>query len=369
MRIGLFIDTLNLGGAETMLLDLAKTLSDHKQTPVILHFGNTYIEKFSMQHKLESHIVPNHKDYKKIYRLPLFILKTASFLKKLNLHCIHSHLYGPITAMAPTAAIAKITHIGTLHDTHMIEDSPNRIWGIYLAAKLGTKLIAVSNPMRQFYIDTGKVANHTISYIANFSPETSATVPRELMRDKLGLNKEDIMVMSVGRLVHLKRFDLLIDAIDLLPKNIKVYIAGDGPCKDSLQQKSQSKTNANNIIFLNERNDIDNLLNAADIFALTSDTEGMSRSILEALSASLPVVATNVGGNIDLVKNDINGYVVPTNNSQAIANAITTISSSQSLRDSMSLNSHKLASDQFNRLNFLSKHINLYTKGTLEQGQ
>lgn len=365
MRIGLFIDTFNLGGAETMLLDIAGLLETNGHTPILLHFGNPYLDEYARKHGLEQHIVPNHKAYKKTLTLPLFAIKTVSFLKKLNLDCLHTHLFGSITGMAVPARLAGIQHVGTLHDVYTIEESPKRINLLKMATAFGTKLIAVSSPMRRFYQERGSFKADQLTFIANFVPGYTHTHARADVRSSLGVSDTDFVIFSVGRLVQLKRFDLVINAAKICnknspDKNIKIFIAGGGELEQPLKQLIAETKTENTVTLLGERDDVPRLLSAADAFVLASDTEGMSRSILEAMAASLPIIATDVGGNSDLVVPNKNGYLVAANNAAALAETFGAIASNKELCKTFAATSKHFAISKFGAEQFLAQHLANY---------
>ncbi|MDO6424862.1 glycosyltransferase [Saccharophagus degradans] len=365
MRIGLFIDTFNLGGAETMLLDIAGLLKASGHTPILLHFGNPYLNEYAAKHGLENYVVPNHKAYKKTLTLPIFAFKTISFLKKLQLDCLHTHLFGSITGMAVPAKLAGIRHVGTLHDVYTIEEAPKRINLLKMAVAFGTKLIAVSSPMRNFYQARGNFKPESLTFVANFVPAYAHSGDRAEVRAELGVNEQDFVIFSVGRLVSLKRFDLIIDAAKICKqthsdKNIKIFIAGGGELEQPLKQQIAQTQTQGVVTLLGERNDIPKLLSAADTFVLASDTEGMSRSILEAMAAELPIIATDVGGNSDLVVPDQNGYLVPPNNASALAEKFGFLAGEQEICNKFSTCSKQFAISKFGAEQFLAQHLANY---------
>lgn len=365
MRIGLFIDTFNLGGAETMVLDIADVLKRAGHTPILLHFGNDYLTDYANREKLEHHLVPNHKDYKKTVRLPLFAAKTISFLKSLKLDCLHSHLFGSITGMAVPARLAGVRHVGTLHDVYTIEEAPNRIKLLKVAEWCGTHLIAVSSSMRAFYKQRGNFKDKNLSFVANFVPVFTSVDARASMRNALNLTDEDFAFVSVGRLVQLKRFDLVIQAVKkvkmLRPDSkLKVCIVGGGELKAELKDLLTATHTEKDIQLLGERNDVADILSAADAFVLASDTEGMSRSILEAMSAGLPIVATDVGGNSDLVKQGENGFLVPADNAEALAKKFIELETNPDLRKTFAEKSKTYSISTFGESEFLTRHVAIY---------
>lgn len=362
MRIGLIIDTFNLGGAETMVFETARLLKQHGETPVLLHFGSQYIIDFAAKNAIEQQLIPNRKLYKKTLLLPLFALKTARFIQSLKLDCLHSHLFGPIIAFAPLAWLIGLPHIGTLHDEYMIEEAPKRIWLIKLARAFKTQLVAVSKPMMAFYNNAAKFKPGAVIYIPNFSPPNDHLSQKQQVRKALKLNDNDVAIFSVGRLVELKRFNILIEAISRLKQHpqIKAFIVGNGPEQKKLEALIAKYNIASQVSLLGERSDVTKLLSAADIFTLTSETEGMSKSILEALAAGLPVIATNVGGNKDLVLNDHNGCLLADHTPETLSAQILALAENAALRETMGKNSLQLIRQEYNPELFLQRHLEIY---------
>ena len=101
-----------------------------------------------------------------------------------------------------------------------------------------------------------------------------------------------------------------------------MFIAGEGSQYDSLVEMVENSDLGQRAIFLGLRNDIPDLLNGCDAVVISSLWEGMPNTILEALAAGKPVVATDVGGVTELVKNGINGFVVPPSNPDKLAEAM-----------------------------------------------
>ena len=364
MRIGLVIDTDGIGGAETMVFETAHLLKENGDEPVLIHFGSSYVETFAQKHEIENYIIPNRTYYKKTILLPIFAIKLRSFLRSLQLDCLHTHLFGPIVAFAMAARFVRLPHVGTLHDIYMIEEAPRRILLLKLASLLKTHLIAVSQPMKEFYEKMADFTTNPITYIPNCTPRNQHLNNRTEIRRQLQLSKEDIAIISVGRLVSLKHFEILIQAMSLFAdqNNVFAYIAGDGPERNSLKSLASRLGIDSRVIFLGERDDIPQLLAASDIFTLTSETEGMSRSILEALAASLPVIATNVGGNCDLVSDGDNGILMADDKPSTLYYDICHLTESKTIRNAMGRYSLERAEKEFNPELFLKRHISAYER-------
>lgn len=369
MRIGLIIDTFNIGGAETMVFETAKLLKTGGHTPVLLHFGSDYVTEFCIEENIEHHLIPNRRFYKKTVLLPFFALKTRSFIKSLKLDCLHAHLFGPIVAFAPLAWMRKLAFVGTLHDEYMVKDAPHRVMLLKIALMFKARLVTVSKPMKAFYVNVLNCKSEKITYIPNCTQLNENLKNKQTIRETLGLEEQDIAIMTVGRLVQLKRVDILIDALAGLNNRlaIKAFIVGGGPEQDKLKHQITNLGLDDTINMLGERADVEELLAAADIFTLTSETEGMSKSILEALAANLPVVATNVGGNKDLVIHEKNGYILENHVPASLTQHLEMLIQDAELRRNMGEESCKLVESEYNPEIFLNRHIDIY-KQTIEKG-
>jgi glycosyltransferase involved in cell wall biosynthesis len=142
-------------------------------------------------------------------------------------------------------------------------------------------------------------------------------------------------VVFVGRLAPIKRLDLLLGAIALARRNhpdISVAIVGDGPLRAPLERMASDLGLAANVVFEGHRSDVSNVLAEARIFVLTSDTEGVSLSVMEALACGVPAVVSNVGDLADIVVDGQNGFLVNERTPEAFAARISEMLSDEPRR-------------------------------------
>jgi glycosyltransferase involved in cell wall biosynthesis len=154
-------------------------------------------------------------------------------------------------------------------------------------------------------------------------------------RAELGIAPEETVVVTVARLVWFKGLDTLIDAAARLGPawpRLRLVIVGDGPLRAPLEQRVAERGLIGRVIFTGERVDVPEILGAADIFALPSVSEGMPISILEAMAARLPVVATSVGGIPELVVPGETGLLAPARDAGRFAAALETLVAAPELR-------------------------------------
>lgn len=150
-------------------------------------------------------------------------------------------------------------------------------------------------------------------------------------------NHDPNIIISVGRFVPWKGFSLLIDMMpELLAVNsdFKLYIFGDGPEKNTLIAKAESLRVMNRSVFIEQVSHAELMtrLAAAGIFVLNTGYEGLSHTILEALSLELPIVTTAIGGNPELIRNDESGILIEYNDRAMIKEAILRLYNDPTLR-------------------------------------
>jgi glycosyltransferase involved in cell wall biosynthesis len=146
------------------------------------------------------------------------------------------------------------------------------------------------------------------------------TTDRATVRRALGVGAETPVALCVARLEPQKRHDVLLDAWAELPGDAQLWLAGDGSRRAELASQAAAMKG---VRFLGNRNDVPDLLAAADVTVLTSDWEGMPVAVLESLAAGVPVVASDVDGVRDAVADG--GLVVPRRDPQATAAALRTL--------------------------------------------
>jgi glycosyltransferase involved in cell wall biosynthesis len=145
------------------------------------------------------------------------------------------------------------------------------------------------------------------------------------VRMSLGIPPQAPVVGSVARLVAQKRLDRLLDAVARLPRDVHCILAGEGPLRGTLERQAAALGLAGRVHFLGHRADVADVLGALDVFVATSDREGMSNAMLEALAAEVPVVSTPVSGTDEALRPGRGGVapgVVVRFDADAVAGAV-----------------------------------------------
>jgi glycosyltransferase involved in cell wall biosynthesis len=158
------------------------------------------------------------------------------------------------------------------------------------------------------------------------------------------------LVITVGRLVPQKDLDLFLEAAALLTRKkagVRFLIVGDGPCRERLERKASQNGLRGKIVFLGERDDIPELLQAADIFWLTSSWEGLPNVLLEAMACAKPIVTRDVGACREIINHGENGYLVPDRNAESFAQHTLGLLSDLDKAREMGRAGRKLAEEKF----------------------
>ncbi|NGX16876.1 glycosyltransferase family 4 protein [Wenzhouxiangella sp. XN24] len=363
-RVGLFIDTSSIGGAEVIVAELAQAISESGHRPVLLHFGNAPLLETASEAGLESHFVRGLKDYKSMIRVPIFTYRFARQLRDLKLDVLHSHLFGPIVGGAAAARFSGTTHVGTLHDTYVVEERISRARLLRLTAALGTKLVTVSEAMTDFYSRVTGMPESRFQTIPNGVKPNTPMRSRAAIRTELGIPDHQCVLVMVARLVPLKRHDLLLDAISGLPQEVSprvtVLMVGDGPSQGEIERLCRRDHGLHDVRLLGFRTDVGDILNAADVFVLPSDSEGMSRSILEAMAAGLPCIASDAGANPELVREGVNGLTFPTGDAAALRRCLQCLLEDPAERARMGHQSLRIVEEGYSHQGMIDRYLGLY---------
>tara|TARA_R110001592_G_scaffold228395_4_gene484946 strand:+ start:3745 stop:4890 length:1146 start_codon:yes stop_codon:yes gene_type:complete len=154
----------------------------------------------------------------------------------------------------------------------------------------------------------------------------------KLTKENIGLTNDDIIIISVGDLNKNKNNILIIEAMAHMKIKVHYCICGEGSEQKKLRELVKKYNLIEYVHFLGYREDINELLNISDIFVMPSIREGLSRSLMEAMSLGLPCVVSKIRGNTDLIKNNEGGFLYESKDFLGFANALDKLSINKSLR-------------------------------------
>lgn len=238
----------------------------------------------------------------------------------------------------------------------------------HLGSRFTDGVVAVSEPLRQYLIDRVRVDPAKIRIIRNAIPE--ATPPSEAAvsaaRALAGVEPGGLLVGSVGRLDPVKAYDVLIRAIMLLrarwtgSPGPKLVLVGDGPDRPRLESVIAELGAQDAVALVGWQREIRPFLGAMDAFVLSSDSEGTSISLLEAMQAGRAVVVTRVGGNPDVLGPGLVGQQVPPQDPEALAAVLQATLPDPGVRASIGLLGRARVREAFSQAETLSGYCRLY---------
>jgi len=366
VRVLHVIPNFGPGGAERLVVDLMEATDKERFEVAAVSLypeSGTILEKEIKEKGLKVYFLNKHRglDLRMIPRL-------YRVLRTFCPDVVHTHLYVLRYTLLPTLLCRIPVRIHTVHNVARKE--VDRIGKLvhWISFRLG-KVVPVSiskeiaNTVRAVY---GQDIYTPVIYngipITRFVSSASQDSTKE---------EKDVVLLHVGRFAPQKSHFLLVEAFALAVKEypaMKLWLVGDGPLKPAVKKNIVKMGLERKVLFLGIRDDVPRLLAASDLFVLSSDYEGVPLSVLEAMSAGKPVVATAVGGVPELVEDGITGILVPPRNPEALARGILRLAKDADLRRRMGKAARERALERFDISRTAREYEALYLKLLKECG-
>ena len=327
MRILHVIESLDFGGAEKVVVDLARALLAHAEVDIccVKHEG-----KLALQLDPRIRVFCLHKGEGNDWRLPF---RLARLIRGRGYDVVHSHSWGVYLESALAAILARVARlVHTVHG-HYLSYPPGlkarfKKWLRHTLERLLAyrydRIVTVSDSI-QAYVrrDIGLSASR-MTTIRNGVPCTA--IRRTYSTPAVAT------FITVGRLAEVKNHAMMLRAFAITVRaqpGARLRIIGDGPERQRLETQARELGIGERVEFLGFRSDVPRLLAEADVLLMSSRYEGVSIAILEAMCAGLPVIATRVGGVPETVQDGVTGLLVADNNSEAMAQAMQELMTSE----------------------------------------
>ncbi len=347
------------GGAERVISNLASSLDPSRYRTILCLFRPGWIQERSESRGVCTYIIPTHgmADWR-------WGVKFKQLLRQEQVDLIHAHEFDANVQGALAAALSGIPFVATVHGKNYFWEKLRRRVAYRWVSRRAT-MVAVSENLKQFIVEKVGVSPDRIRVVYNgvdALPYCEAS-DVELCRRELGLPEGDRIVGVVGNLYPVKGHQYLINAIpSILGKcpNTSFVFAGRGELETKLKEQVHRLGLDKRVHFLGLRQDIPRILALLDVFVLPSLSEGLSMAILEAMIAGKPVVATQVGGNPELVLDGETGVLVPPRDSQALALSVTTLLTNKQQAVQFSEKGKRRAEGQFSLGTMVRAYQSLY---------
>jgi len=324
MRILHVVDSLERGGLERFVFNLVTEQRRAGDQPVV--FSVLPTDGFRASIESAGVAVMQGGDPGRFGLSVCRRLRAA--IASLEPDAIHTHGYVPnfYVAVASIGVKTKVPRTVTVHDMGARLENASLRKKFAWSLRSTRTLCAVSSQVRTALANYQLAAHDNIAVVYNGVPTPKPSTSRETLREAYDLPTDGKVLGTVGRLVALKNQKALIQAmpalIEAFGNDLRLVIAGSGPLLDELRQAAVTLGVDQQVLLTGEISAVDDLLSVLDLFVLPSHTEGLSMSLLEAGSAGLACVVTDVGGNSEIIQHDQTGLVVPNNNPPALFSAM-----------------------------------------------
>ena len=386
MRVGIFTESYTplVNGVTTSILMLQRALEKEGHEVFIVTVGNEKL-KYTLEEdgkilRLPSINIPHLYDYKLTSVYPI---KAINIIKKMNLDVIHTNVEFTIGTFARVVSIQLgIPLVHTYHTmwddyTHYITKnnkvldtvtkSAVKYLSIFFGDTTATELIVPTKKIYDLFKDKYKVKKNihivpTGIETDRFYKENFSENEVNSLKKFLGIKKKDFCILTISRIAQEKSIDRLINNHKELVKkypNMKFIIVGDGPDLDKLKKLVKDLKLDKNIIFTGKIafSNVPIYYRLGDVFVTASKSETQGLTVIEAMSASVPVIAVNDESFRNSVINDLNGYLFDTD--EEYINYVSKIHDDKSLKERLS-NQARISSNDFSSDFFGKKVLKVY---------
>ena len=204
---------------------------------------------------------------------------------------------------------------------------------------------------------------HTVIYNSSRSLPQPTPGAAASVRQELKLLDNAVTFIAVGRLEPVRGFDVLLEAFALVIRqepSVSLLVAGVGSQREALEARSNALGITEKVRFLGQRSDVELLLQVSQVFVSPARSEAFSLALLEAMSLGVAVIATAVGGNLEIVDDGKNGLLVRPEDPAQLASAMLKLIRVPSLRHQLGVQAQCTVQERFSQNTMVSRHLALY---------
>lgn len=334
-RVLIAIDEMEIGGSQRQIANLLAGLDRTRWQPELLYFRN---ESFLLDSIRANGVV--------IHRLPKrgkidvrFMLALIRLLRERRYAIVHAYsLTAELWLRIALIFLARSAPPMIASIRGLYESQSRIFWRLKTFVLRGSTAI-ISNSIAG--VDVASSKCHMQPFLFDVVGNGLAPAPpllparRDALRREIGVSDGRPCGIFVGRLVEQKNVPCLLDALAMLPISARPLLAivGDGPLLLPLTQQSTKLGLNDDVRWLGERADAVALMQSVDFMVLPSHSEGLSNVLLEAMSVGCPVIASSVGGNLEVIEHEKTGLLFPCGDRQALRDALNRMVTDSALRE------------------------------------
>jgi len=357
-------NSMSLGGTEKVVLRVATQLTDG--------FEHSVCCMRSFDPDLVSACLPPGQ-FRALNLAPsrfaFFVPKLVQAIRAAKPDIVHSRNWGAIEAAiaARLAGVPVVIHSEHGYEVESLTKTPRRQqWMRKLVCSTADAFFTVSRELRDFHAGQAGVDRNKIRVIYN-GVDTVRFGPRPASRSKVraafGIAPGDFVAGAVGRIVPIKDYKTLLQATSVLATqvpNFKLMIVGDGPELQSVSALAKSLGVPDRVLIAGRRDDIPDLLGAMDVFVQASLREGMSNTLLEAMSTGLPALVTRVGGNPEVIHEGRTGWMFAPGDFESLSQLLLKLAEDTDLRAAAGQGGRLRVQQIFSNQTMLDNYRSLY---------
>lgn len=354
------VATGRLNGAERMVQLICRHMLRDTFNPFIVCAG----EPLCGIYRSEGHPVETSDV---LLPLPGNVIRLRSIINRKRINLIHAHDHrASLTAWLASRFSSGIPLVSHIHNTNpwLTGWHPWKLVETFMRGRYPVS-IACSETVRKYYMQFNPRAKKSIIHTVSNGIEITSHKPvnRQILAQELGIPEGRFVYGTVGRLEEQKGIDQLLIAFKKVTahlENVFLLIVGAGPLEHELKKLTVDLELSRHVAFTGYRDNVYEIFQLMDAFVLASRWEGLPMVLIEAMAQSLPVVATDVGGVGELVRNGETGFLIAPGNIDDLAKMMIEINDKSELRQNLACSAHRLIKREFNVVNQVRKIENIY---------
>ncbi|MEW5768357.1 MAG: glycosyltransferase [bacterium] len=359
IRILHVIQWLEQGGAEKGACLLAASLNKDRYESIVCAFQDGLMRQYIEPLGVDLNIV------EKKHKLDMvFLMKLVYLMKKKKVDLVHCRGIPPTVYGGMAAKLAGLPLVTSVHGRSQFQTKTG-LKALYLIQKFGGKVVAVSESMRDDLVREGNLERDKIMVIHNGIDVKNIELGDggQIKREEFKVDTSSLVIGAVGTLRPVKGYEYLVRAMPLILESlpqVRLVFIGDGESADELKEITEHLGLQDSVLFLGRRKYAQRLMNGFDVLAVSSLSEGLSMVILEAMSVSVPVVATKVGGNPEVVEDGVTGILVEKKSEVSLAQGLIWILKDENKRKAMGKAGWKRVKEAFSLKDMVRKYEEVY---------